>query len=100
MRQPVWILLPISSDSTYADITSHTFTLQRPGNGLTEGDVVAVAESLVMDKADCDLDVMFKISPSLGFFDVDDNDATGEWGPFDSHQMSTRQWTLRLDESS
>ena len=90
----------LSTSATYQAITSHTFTLRRPGNGLTNGDVVGVALSAAMDNAGCNLDVNFSIGPSLGFFMVNDDSTTDSWGPFDSHQMAAHLWTVRLNESS
>jgi hypothetical protein len=90
----------LSTDAGYADIVTHTFTLRRPGNGLTNGDVVGVAETSHVDSSGCNLDVTFAMSPNLGFFAVSDDNAGETWGPFDSHQMSARGWTVRLDESS
>lgn len=90
----------LSTSSTYPAITSHTFTLRRPGNGLTNGDVVGVALSAAMDNTGCDLDVTFSIGPGLGFFMVVDDTTSNGWGPFDSNQMSARGWTVRLNESA
>lgn len=90
----------LSASGNYADLPRHTFTLRRPGNGLSEGDVVAVAQAETMDSINCNLDVAFKISPNLGFFVVSDDSGGGSWGPFDSHQLSSRSWHLLLDESS
>jgi hypothetical protein len=80
------------------DYTSHAWTLRRPGNGLTEGDVVGVSEREEFDDSSCNLDVTFKISPKLGFFMVRDDSGSASWGPFDSQQMSNRGWTVRLNE--
>jgi hypothetical protein len=80
--------------------TTDTFTLRRPGNGLTEGDVVGVAESMSMDSTQCYLNVTFSISPELGFFSVHDDNKGFHWGPFDSKQMERRDWTLALNANN
>ncbi len=79
---------------------SDTFTLRRPGNGLTDGEVVGVASSSGMDNAGCDLLIAFSTSPDLGFFVVSDDTKGSTWGPFDSHQLAGRGWTVRLDLNS
>jgi len=90
----------LSTNTNYSDILQHTFVLRRPSNGISDGDVVAVAQEMTYDTAGCDLDVVFKISPKLGFFVVhDDSGTNGSWGPYDSGQMSARAWTLLLNES-
>jgi hypothetical protein len=90
----------LATNTNYSDITQHTFVLRRPSNGVSDGDVVAVAQSIAYDGEGCDLNVVFKISPKLGFFVVhDDSAASGSWGPFDSSQMSARGWSLLLNES-
>jgi hypothetical protein len=88
----------MTTDSNRSNILQDTFTLRSPGNGLTEGGVVATAEKLAF--ADCQLEVYFKISPNLGFFDVTDEQTSDQWGPFDSRQLAARDWTLELNESS
>jgi hypothetical protein len=89
----------LTTDPAYANtnIAQHGWTLRRPGNGSSEGDVVAVAESA--GYAACNLSLVFKINPNLGFFVVNDEEG-GQWGPFDSHQLASRKWSLVLDESS
>lgn len=90
----------LSSDTNYSDVMQHAFVLRRPSNGISDGDVVAVAQEMTYDTAGCDLDVVFKISPNLGFFVVhDDSGSGGSWGPFDSSQMGGRGWSLLLNES-
>jgi hypothetical protein len=76
--------------------TNDTFTLRRPGNGFTNGDVVGVAESQSMDGGQCNLDVEFLLSPNLGFFVVSDDTKGNSWGPFDSHSLASRQWLVQL----
>ena len=88
----------ITTDSNYTDLNQDTWVLRRPGNGDSEGDVVAVAQSA--GYAACNLSVVFKISPNLGFFVVDDEQGSGSWGPFDSHQLASHQWSLLLNEGS
>jgi len=90
----------LATDTNYSDILQHTFVLRRPSNGISDGDVVAVAQEMTYDTAGCDLNVVWKISPKLGFFVVhDDSGSGGSWGPFDAGQMSARAWTLTLNES-
>jgi hypothetical protein len=88
------------SATSHADMTSDTFTLRRPGNGLTNGDVIGVADGSQMDDTGCNLSVTFGISPSLGFFVVSDDNSGSAWGPFDSHQLAKREWTVRLNAGS
>lgn len=88
----------ITTDSNYSGLNQHTRVLRRPSNGISDGDVVAVAESV--GYAACNLSIVFKISPNLGFFVVTDEEGTGSWGPFDSHQLGARKWSLLLDENN
>jgi hypothetical protein len=87
----------ITTDSNYTGLNQHTWVLRRPGNGLSDGDVVAVAESA--GYAACNLSIVFKISPNLGFFVVTDEEGTGSWGPFDSQQLASHSWSIVLDEN-
>lgn len=89
----------ITTDSNYTGLSRHTWVLRRPSNGISEGDVVAVAQSA--GYAACNLSLVFKINPNLGFFVVDDEEGSGgSWGPFDSHQLAARHWSLLLDENN
>lgn len=88
----------ITTDSNYTGLTQHTWVLRRPSNGISEGDVVAVAQSA--GYAACNLSLVFKINPNLGFFELADEQGAGSWGPFDSHQLGSRHWSLLLDENS
>jgi hypothetical protein len=85
---------------TSDDLSTHAWTLRRPGNGLTDGDVVAVAQTDAMDTSGCNFDVTFKISPKLGFFMVSDDSKGNSLGPFDSQQMAAQGWAVRLNEGS
>jgi hypothetical protein len=88
----------ITTDTNYSSLNNDTWTLRRPSNGISAGDVVAVAQSA--GYAACNLSVVFKISPNLGFFTVADEQTSDSWGPFDSHQLATRKWSLVLDENN
>jgi hypothetical protein len=77
-------------------LTTDTFLLRRPSNGLTEGDVVGVASSSAMDGGRCYLVVNFSTSVNLGFFVVNDFTTSSTWGPFDSRQVAQGGWTMRL----
>jgi hypothetical protein len=87
------------SASRHSGITSDTLTLRRPGNGLTDGEVIGVADSGAMDNSSCNYDIVFSISPSLGFFVVSDDIQGVTWGPFDSHKMAQRGWAVRLTDN-
>jgi hypothetical protein len=81
-------------------LTGHTFSLRGQSNGLNEGDILALDKAAAPDDRGCMLGVLFSINPSLGFFYVRD-EATGTvWGPFDSHNLLSDSWRLRLDEPS
>ena len=80
----------------HADIESDTFTLRRPGDGVTNGVVVGVASSSRLDTSKCDLKLVFSISPTLGFFVVSDANGGVAWGPFDSRKMANFGWALEL----
>jgi hypothetical protein len=88
----------LTAASPDTDFTTHAWTLRRPGNGVTNGDVVGVAEKEQLDNSTCDLDITFKIAPSLGFFTVSDDSSGDSWGSFDSHQMAAHSWIVRLNK--
>lgn len=77
-----------------------TYTLRSPGNGLTSGSVLAVANGTSMDAQGCNLVVTFSVSPSLGFFDVVDEQQGESWGPFDSRALARYSYRLRLSVST
>lgn len=87
----------LSALSSSNQPTNDTFTLRRPGNGLTSGEVVGVADSASMDEAGCNLDVQFRVGADLGFFVVADDNKGSSWGPFDSRSLEKRQWLVRLN---
>lgn len=89
----------LTASATGQEMVSHAFVLRRPGNGLTDGDVVGVAEDSSLDAALCNLVLTFRISPNVGFFSVHDATSGIQWGPFDPQQLAARAWTVRLDYS-
>ena len=88
----------LTAASPDTDYTTHAWTLRRPGNGVTNGDVVGVAEISNSTHSTADIDITFKIAPSLGFFTVSDDSTSDSWGPFDSHQMAAHGWIVRLNK--
>jgi hypothetical protein len=88
------MIAELTPQSSYAcpNLTTKTFALRAPGNGLTEGRVLALADSF--DAAGCTTFVTFTISPALGFFVVSDGSAS--WGPFSYDSVKRSSWTLKL----
>jgi hypothetical protein len=75
-----------------------TFSLRKPGNGLTESDVLAVASSVTAGAEGCTLNVMFDITPDVAFFVVHDEIGGESWGPFSYDQVKSRPFlTLSAD---
>lgn len=75
---------------------SDSFDLRRPGNGLSEGDVVAVPTSVLGSTDGCSVTLTFAIGADLGFFVVFDETDSLSWGPFDSHNLANIGWSLTL----
>jgi hypothetical protein len=73
-----------------------SFNLRRPGNGLSEGEVVAVPASVQGSVDGCSLTLSFAIGTNLGFFVVFDETDGLSWGPFDSHNLPNDGWSLTL----
>jgi hypothetical protein len=80
-------------------ISSDTITLRKPGNDLQRGAVIALADSEGFNKSGCGWVVTFSINPQVGFFVVSDEDQQLRWGPFDSHQLAQRHWTVRVADN-
>jgi hypothetical protein len=69
-------------------LAGHTFALRRPGDGLSEGEVLALAGSADMSQDGCRYTSHFSIHPRLGFFVVSDEGGYHDWGPFDSNNLA------------
>jgi hypothetical protein len=83
-----------------ASLEGHTLAIRRPSNGISEGEILGLPKFAVMEANGCRFDIGYRISPTLGFFVIADTSGLGdEWGPFDSHDLGTRNWTLTLNES-
>jgi uncharacterized membrane protein len=80
-------------------ISSDTITLRRPSGDLQRGAVIALADSEAFNKSGCGWVVTFSINPQVGFFVVSDEDQQLRWGPFDSHQLAQRHWTVRVADN-
>lgn len=76
--------------------SSDSFDLRRPGNGLSEGNVVAVPASVQGSADGCFVTLSFAIGTNLGFFVVFDETDGLSWGPFDSHNLPNDGWSLTL----
>ena len=83
-----------------ADLSADTFILRRPGNGLTEGDVVGVAEDKTPVESGCALQVTFLVSADTGFFVVTDETKSVHWGPYDSRTLEAHGWAMNLTYTS
>ena len=91
------VCLPdVSASLTSAPTSGDSFDLRRPGNGLTEGDVVAVPNEVAGNAGGCSVTLGFSIGTDLGFFVVVDETDGLSWGPFDSHNLAGAGWSLNL----
>lgn len=79
-----------------APTSGDSFDLRRPGNGLSEGAVIAVPTSVLGSADDCSVTLNFAIGTNLGFFVVFDETDGLSWGPFDSHNVPNTGWSLTL----
>lgn len=89
-------LKSMSTDISAAPTAGDSFDLRRPGNGLTEGDVVAVPSNVQGSTDGCSITLRFRIRRKLGFFVVFDETDHLSWGPVDSRNLPTARWSLNL----
>lgn len=88
------VCLPEVSSS--APTAADSFALRRPGNGLTEGNVVAVPTSVQNVGNGCSIALTFNVGTKLGFYVVFDETDGLSWGPFDSRNLPAAGWALNL----
>lgn len=88
-----------SSGLSSAPTSADTFDLRRPGNGLTEGDVLAVPTNKQSGSGGCSIVLTFNIGTDLGFYVVYDESAGVSWGPFDASQLPAEGWAISLTVS-
>lgn len=69
-----------SSLLAHAPTPADTFDLRRPGNGVTEGNVVAVTTDVQSVQAGCSIVLNFAVGTGLGFYVVVDETAGLSWG--------------------
>lgn len=71
------------------------FTLRKPGNGFSNGDVLAVATSR-KTVSDCYLEVHFPVPSDTQFFVVVDENQGVRWGPLDVKQVEANGWHVSV----
>ena len=88
-----------SSGLAQAPTAADTFDLRRPGNGVSEGNVLAVTTDVQNTQGGCSIVLNFTVGTGLGFYVVVDETAGLSWGPFDSHNLPSEGWALSLTYS-